>query len=135
MSSARGLTGRDEAPFPAVRSNHSASSRGNRLTGDTLVGTMRRRGAESPSLVACAGGVRRPQATDPLRQSRSNSAGSYLEILAGSRYRSQAEAAASNPARDRKSTRLNSSHGSISYAVFCLKQKKKTDTINRTQIQ
>src|SRR5438876_6941473 len=29
------------------------------------------------------------------------------------------------PARDRKSTRLNSSHPSISYAVFCLKKKKK----------
>src|SRR3712207_8718080 len=29
--------------------------------------------------------------------------------------------------RDRKSTRLNSSHANISYAVFCLK-KKKTDT-------
>src|SRR6266542_6236416 len=29
------------------------------------------------------------------------------------------------PRRDRKSTRLNSSHGSISYAVFCLKKKKK----------
>src|SRR6266568_2979984 len=28
------------------------------------------------------------------------------------------------PARDRKSTRLNSSHSSISYAVFCLKKKK-----------
>src|SRR5438067_4642816 len=28
---------------------------------------------------------------------------------------------------DRKSTRLNSSHVSISYAVFCLKKKKKTD--------
>src|SRR5689334_25233609 len=28
-------------------------------------------------------------------------------------------------ARDRKSTRLNSSHSSISYAVFCLKKKKK----------
>src|SRR5438128_9165422 len=27
--------------------------------------------------------------------------------------------------QDRKSTRLNSSHGSISYAVFCLKKKKK----------
>src|SRR5438128_6861224 len=27
---------------------------------------------------------------------------------------------------DRKSTRLNSSHGSISYAVFCLKKKKNT---------
>src|SRR5207249_9282201 len=29
---------------------------------------------------------------------------------------------------DRKSTRLNSSHVSISYAVFCLKKKKKTKT-------
>src|SRR5437868_12900742 len=29
------------------------------------------------------------------------------------------------PRRDRKSTRLNSSHVSISYAVFCLKKKKK----------
>src|SRR2546429_3312277 len=28
---------------------------------------------------------------------------------------------------DRKSTRLNSSHGYISYAVFCLKKKKKND--------
>src|SRR5690348_18016811 len=28
--------------------------------------------------------------------------------------------------RDRKSTRLNSSHPSISYAVFCLKKKKRT---------
>src|SRR2546430_10359879 len=31
------------------------------------------------------------------------------------------------PGRDRKSTRLNSSHSQISYAVFCLK-KKKTQT-------
>src|SRR6266511_4577306 len=30
-----------------------------------------------------------------------------------------------NPARDRKSTRLNSSHVKISYAVFCLKKKNK----------
>src|SRR2546429_6081593 len=29
---------------------------------------------------------------------------------------------------DRKSTRLNSSHGYISYAVFCLKKKKKTQS-------
>src|SRR2546427_7407857 len=35
--------------------------------------------------------------------------------------------AASEPGRtDRKSTRLNSSHSQISYAVFCLKKKKKT---------
>src|SRR5208282_6836173 len=32
--------------------------------------------------------------------------------------------------RDRKSTRLNSSHGSISYAVFCLKKKKKTHVVS-----
>src|SRR5207249_7400465 len=31
---------------------------------------------------------------------------------------------AQNPCRDRKSTRLNSSHVSTSYAVFCLKKKK-----------
>src|SRR6266481_8311603 len=33
---------------------------------------------------------------------------------------------APNKTPDRKSTRLNSSHSSISYAVFCLKKKKKT---------
>src|SRR5689334_23934254 len=32
-------------------------------------------------------------------------------------------------AQDRKSTRLNSSHSSISYAVFCLKKKKKKKII------
>src|SRR2546429_2604349 len=31
--------------------------------------------------------------------------------------------------RDRKSTRLNSSHGYISYAVFCLKKKKTARTV------
>src|SRR2546429_1928361 len=35
-------------------------------------------------------------------------------------------------AADRKSTRLNSSHGYISYAVFCLKKKKKK-TINTSR--
>src|SRR5438034_3416108 len=32
-----------------------------------------------------------------------------------------------DPAQDRKSTRLNSSHTVISYAVFCLKKKNKTN--------
>src|SRR5690348_18194456 len=40
-------------------------------------------------------------------------------LLAGPRQRN---------AEDRKSTRLNSSHPSISYAVFCLKKKKKNIT-------
>src|SRR2546429_6741820 len=35
-------------------------------------------------------------------------------------------------AGDRKSTRLNSSHGYISYAVFCLKKKKPTTTASCT---
>src|SRR3989449_8624203 len=47
--------------------------------------------------------------------------------------RQGAEAPVRAPARarqtDRKSTRLNSSHGYISYAVFCLKKKKKNSKI------
>src|SRR2546422_3437357 len=37
-------------------------------------------------------------------------------------------------AEDRKSTRLNSSHGYISYAVFCLKKKKINVNINLESI-
>src|SRR5690348_18111141 len=51
-------------------------------------------------------------------------------LLAGE-HRLRAE-----PARqDRKSTRLNSSHPSISYAVFCLKKKKNTKTNNLYSIR
>src|ERR1041385_9269188 len=49
------------------------------------------------------------------------------------RRRDRARASRSPPSRrdaDRKSTRLNSSHGYISYAVFCLEQK--TTTMNAT---
>src|SRR3989337_3849959 len=41
--------------------------------------------------------------------------------------------------RDRKSTRLNSSHGSISYAAFCLKKKKtilyNIDELNKAKLE
>src|SRR2546430_9121269 len=40
--------------------------------------------------------------------------------------------------RDRKSTRLNSSHSQISYAVFCLKKKKRhncTQAISRARLE
>src|SRR5699024_11696289 len=41
----------------------------------------------------------------------------------------RAELLAAQPSdEDRKSTRLNSSHVSISYAVFCLKKKRRTNT-------
>src|SRR2546429_3956834 len=45
----------------------------------------------------------------------------YMRAVAAQVHR-----VAQAPKRDRKSTRLNSSHGYISYAVFCLKKKKKT---------
>src|SRR5438552_6360463 len=45
---------------------------------------------------------------------------------AGRRGRPGLVAVAGHHAVDRKSTRLNSSHQIISYAVFCLKKKKKT---------
>src|SRR2546429_5935956 len=38
------------------------------------------------------------------------------------------------PGEDRKSTRLNSSHGYISYAVFCLKKKKNTYSVSVSAI-
>src|SRR3712207_8833343 len=55
-----------------------------------------------------------------------------FEVLEASGNAEVAEAAAASGvpvkrverARDRKSTRLNSSHANISYAVFCLKKKK-----------
>src|SRR2546430_12746619 len=46
----------------------------------------------------------------------------------GQREASKTHAPAPSRALDRKSTRLNSSHSQISYAVFCLKKKKKKNT-------
>src|SRR5687768_18076306 len=58
---------------------------------------------------------------------RSPSASVRRRALHGSPTRNGASALK----KDRKSTRLNSSHGYISYAVFCLKKKKKKKTIKR----
>src|SRR2546427_4479672 len=49
----------------------------------------------------------------------------------GTRHISRLRFVARPPA-DRKSTRLNSSHSQISYAVFCLKKKKKKQIHNPT---
>src|SRR5438128_7582500 len=51
---------------------------------------------------------------------------------AAAAVRARPNAARTGHDRDRKSTRLNSSHGSISYAVFCLKKKKKKQKKNNT---
>src|SRR5688572_31674375 len=66
----------------------------------TLFRSRLRRLARPPG-AAAQGGVVLPAAPEALRR-RARRAG-----------------------RDRKSTRLNSSHSQISYAVFCLKKKKK----------
>src|SRR5947208_12084972 len=50
--------------------------------------------------------------------------------VASRRRFSRRISATKNP-RDRKSTRLNSSHQIISYAVFCLKKKKKKNPMTR----
>src|SRR2546430_4003971 len=50
-----------------------------------------------------------------------------VERLAQVRIGNPAQAEVTmGPVRDRKSTRLNSSHSQISYAVFCLKKKNKS---------
>src|SRR5450432_4403107 len=54
---------------------------------------------------------------------RSNQAGKTVEV--GKPDSEQVN----NKDRDRKSTRLNSSHDQISYAVFCLKKKKKNNLL------
>src|SRR6266852_3528139 len=48
---------------------------------------------------------------------------SVVTVTGRKRARPKADAPQAWFYRDRKSTRLNSSHGSISYAVFCLKKK------------
>src|SRR5256886_2931183 len=50
------------------------------------------------------------------------------EVLLGDTPFAAANFVLGVPATDRKSTRLNSSHSQISYAVFCLKKKKKNTT-------
>src|SRR5438477_8793856 len=54
--------------------------------------------------------------------------------VAGERVHDPLQEALSGPALDRKSTRLNSSHMSISYAVFCLKKKNTLETSNSATI-
>src|SRR2546427_9065770 len=76
-----------------------------------------------------AGGVR-PQRLSQGHRGRHRAHVGHLE---GRRLSSLPEQGGGVPGarrRDRKSTRLNSSHSQISYAVFCLKKKKKRKTEN-----
>src|SRR2546430_5561115 len=61
------------------------------------------------------------------------SASVKASVAAASAYR--ARAARAGTTADRKSTRLNSSHSQISYAVFCLKKKKQNTRDNLIFLQ
>src|SRR5436305_5087006 len=54
-------------------------------------------------------------------------------IVARGKILARVRAAAFRPVEDRKSTRLNSSHVRISYAVFCLKKKNTALLVIRTR--
>src|SRR2546422_6353347 len=74
-----------------------------------------------------------------LFRSRVTQCMSQCTVLRGSAS-SSSYVSVNGRSTDRKSTRLNSSHGYISYAVFCLKKKKKTknrdhDTQKRTRLR
>src|SRR6266480_5234059 len=56
--------------------------------------------------------------------------GTEVSTLGGAHGVTEAAETEGRREEDRKSTRLNSSHMSISYAVFCLKKKKKNTTTN-----
>src|SRR3712207_7896317 len=60
-----------------------------------------------------------------LRQRKTNVVGLCVPMISSAYFASLIEAI---DELDRKSTRLNSSHANISYAVFCLKKKKKIHT-------
>src|SRR5690625_6591714 len=62
--------------------------------------------------------------SEPLHGASIHSALPPLHAEGLSQLQSRTPASSGFPFRDRKSTRLNSSHVAISYAVFCLKKKK-----------
>src|SRR5689334_23535786 len=62
------------------------------------------------------------------------SGGDGARGLSARRKRPPPRHLASRLREDRKSTRLNSSHSSISYAVFCLKKKKQELNVSREHV-
>src|SRR3712207_7624631 len=78
---------------------------------------------------------RRPRRPAPLCPCGSSHGVSLYRLGGGCKGRRMSTlseppvAAAAGQIADRKSTRLNSSHANISYAVFCLKKKKKHEFI------
>src|SRR5438132_4787067 len=69
----------------------------------------------------------------PISAATRNACSSGTNLARITTPRIQAPAASRACSRDRKSTRLNSSHTVISYAVFCLKKKKNYPEMQSTE--
>src|SRR5207302_6398121 len=96
--------------------------------------TGEKRRAQTRYLRPFAGSVE--ESAQVFRQELHVVAGAILEDKGEPSGRSNARNRGRRKAeRDRKSTRLNSSHVKISYAVFCLKKKKKQKINNNNQCQ
>src|SRR2546429_2337991 len=72
--------------------------------------------------------IRRPPRSTLFPTRRSSDLLGHAAVAARQHLAHGGIVVAARDALDRKSTRLNSSHGYISYAVFCLKKKKKLST-------
>src|SRR3712207_8336970 len=96
--------------------------------GETPVSTRERHPKEALTIVERAGvECRVPQMYGCAHAMHSSVRTTLNAVLpergAGAPARQPSQGRASGCRRDRKSTRLNSSHANISYAVFCLKKK------------
>src|SRR3712207_348941 len=73
---------------------------------------------------------------DVIVEVRAGAGGDEASLWAGDLYRMFLRYAERRGVKtDRKSTRLNSSHANISYAVFCLKKKKKSPNENKIHLK
>src|SRR5438552_18195394 len=81
--------------------------------------------SQSSTAFSASGTLARTRANLAMLEYASTDARGEASAASGARSARKHLTDASKKARDRKSTRLNSSHQIISYAVFCLKKKTK----------
>src|SRR3712207_7810951 len=79
-----------------------------------------------------SGSEHRPQGPASVQPARSRA---WSVRIGMRRARPRAACVRDPSSKDRKSTRLNSSHANISYAVFCLKKKKHTPALFTAYIE
>src|SRR3712207_8226763 len=83
----------------------------------------------APHLVAHSLDAHAPALRVPLAEDRAGAAADFGQVVFVQFLREEGQLLCRVNVLDRKSTRLNSSHANISYAVFCLKKKKDKNTL------